>query len=100
MTQMSKQGRNIVVCLDGTHNTPTTKATNVIRIFRLASKAEYPNITFYSPGIGTMPRPGGLRFLLAKSSRVFDSASGNGMADNISSAYNFLNERRIQVANA
>jgi uncharacterized protein (DUF2235 family) len=68
------------------------KATNVIRIFRLASKAEYPNITIYSPGIGTLPRPGSLHFLLAKLGRSFGSASGYGMIDNIVSAYNFLNE--------
>lgn len=92
ITSMSERSRNIVLCLDGTQNTPTMNDTNVVRIFRLAQEAAHLNVTYYSPGIGTLPRPGSFRFLLAKLSRTFGSASGHGMIDNISAAYSFLND--------
>lgn len=84
--------RNIVVCLDGTKNTPVTNDTNVVRIFRLAREYGHPNIAHYCPGIGTFPRPGTFRFLFAKLFRIFGLASGHGAIDNLNSAYSFLNE--------
>ena len=89
---MSRSSRNIVLCIDGTQNTPSANNTNVVRIFRLASEANCENLTYYSPGIGTQPWPGSLRVFFSKAGRVLDSVSGLGMISSLSAAYNFLNE--------
>jgi uncharacterized protein (DUF2235 family) len=89
---MAMPSRNIVMCFDGTRNTPTLNDTNVVRIFRLAQKGGDANVTYYASGIGTLPQPGHFSLLAASIGRVFGSASGHGMIPDIGSAYDFLNE--------
>ena len=45
--------RNLVLCLDGTSNEPETDATNVARMFEVATKDE-SQLVYYDPGVGTM----------------------------------------------
>ena len=76
---VSRNPRNLVICLDGTGNSPTRNDTNVVRIFRLAQAMKDTNIAYYDPGIGTLPHPGNLLLLLSKIGRGFGSMSGHGM---------------------
>jgi uncharacterized protein (DUF2235 family) len=92
LARMSRRPRNIVICFDGTKETPTMNNTNVIRIFKLAAGKARANLTYYCAGIGTLPRPGSFRFFLNNLGRTFGAASGHGMIDNVGSAYSFLND--------
>ncbi|EIN05216.1 hypothetical protein PUNSTDRAFT_74991, partial [Punctularia strigosozonata HHB-11173 SS5] len=48
------QGRNIVLCFDGTTNCfRTTHITNVIRIFELIRKDSQDQLCYYQAGLGT-----------------------------------------------
>src|SRR5262245_16450239 len=84
--------RSIVVCLDGTENSPIKHDTSVVRIFRLARAWGDRNVAYYDPGVGTLPRPGRLSLLLSKMGRKFGSTSGHGMVENIGEAYEFVCE--------
>ena len=89
---MTRKERNLVICLDGTGNSPTRNDTNVVRIFRLAQAMRDENIAYYDPGIGTLPRPGRFRLLTSKIGREFGSASGHGMIEDIGQAYKFVSQ--------
>jgi uncharacterized protein (DUF2235 family) len=88
---VTRKERNLVICLDGTGNSPTKYDTNVVRIFRLA-QAMRGNIAYYDPGIGTLPRPGRFRLVTPKIGRGFGSASGHGMIEDIGQAYKFVSQ--------
>lgn len=77
------------MCLDGTGNSPLRNDKNVCRIF-LLSKDVVGNIAYYDPGVGTLPRPGRVRFLISKAGRVAGLVSGHGMIDDVAEAYRFI----------
>ncbi|VDB86472.1 unnamed protein product [Peniophora sp. CBMAI 1063] len=53
-----KNGRRLVVCIDGTSNQYGDKNTNVIELYRLIRKGEGDNqLTYYNSGIGTYAQP-------------------------------------------
>lgn len=77
--------KRLVVCLDGTWNTPDDKrnATNVVKIMRairLSGDGETKQITFYDKGVGT----GG------PIDRLRGGAFGRGLGDNVQDGYRFL----------
>ncbi|MBP0616255.1 DUF2235 domain-containing protein [Jiella mangrovi] len=78
--------KRLVVCFDGTWNNADTSgdnATNVERIARAVKgdSGDIPQITLYLRGVGST----GYRL-----QRIIDGATGNGVDDNIRSAYQFL----------
>lgn len=78
--------KNLVVCCDGTWNTPEQKEngqpapTNVVKLFNLCVVDE-TQLTYYHPGVGTN---GGLM------DKVFGGGIGAGLSRNIMSAYRWL----------
>lgn len=78
--------RNLVVCCDGTWNTPTmTEAglpspTNVVKLFNLCIE-DAEQLRYYHPGVGT---EGGLL------RRVLGGGLGTGLDANIKSGYEWL----------
>jgi uncharacterized protein (DUF2235 family) len=81
--------KNIVVCFDGTANSPTRFDTNVVKMFHLL-KGEKDNIVYYDPGVGTLPEPGRLSLLRFKFRRLLGLVAGHGLVDNVVEAYEFV----------
>ena len=82
---MTKQIKRLVVCLDGTWNTPDQKSgpTNVVKLMREVRSADdkgTPQIACYVEGVGT----GGLI------DRIRGGALGRGLDENIKDGYRFL----------
>ncbi|MDQ3996675.1 MAG: DUF2235 domain-containing protein, partial [Gemmatimonadota bacterium] len=83
--------KRIVICADGTWNTPTTKtgedaSTNVWRLFELVTDRSAdgtPQLKYYHAGVGTTG---------SKVRRVIDGASGRGLSANMQDCYAFLVE--------
>jgi hypothetical protein len=78
--------KRLIVCLDGTWNTPDQggNPTNVIKIMRSIRARGVdgkPQIAFYDPGVGT----GGFLF-----DRIIGGAFGQGLAENVKEGYRFL----------
>ncbi|KRA84046.1 DUF2235 domain-containing protein [Altererythrobacter sp. Root672] len=83
------QGRNLVVCCDGTNNEIGVLLSNVLKLYRIADK-NAEQITYYSPGIGTiaMPDAWGRWRQLARS--FFEMGTGAGLDRDVLAAYCFL----------
>ncbi len=84
--------KNIILCCDGTSNQFAGDQTNVIRIYRCASNIHGLQVTFYDPGVGTMPAPGVQTGLAKRLSVLLGLAIGLGFTDNVRDAYCFLME--------
>ena len=78
--------RHLVVCCDGTWNTPEQKSagvpcpTNVVKLFN-ACREDAHQLRYYHPGVGT--EGSALR-------RTLDGGLGRGLDRNIQSAYRWL----------
>ncbi|WP_069187538.1 DUF2235 domain-containing protein [Pararhodospirillum photometricum] len=91
-----EEGRNLVVCCDGTSNEPAPTgagvgSTNVVHLFRALSKGE-KQIVYYDPGVGTS---GILDLWRRRSNRIralAEQATGDGLDEHVISAYRFLCE--------
>lgn len=81
--------KNIVICCDGTNNQFAGDHTNVIRTYRAAVRSA-SQVTFYDPGVGTMPEPGWLSSLGKRWSMLKGLAFGAGFLENVEDAYRFL----------
>lgn len=83
---MSEPRRHLVVCCDGTWNTPDQQQqgqpapTNVARLYHAVADRE-DQLRYYHPGVGTGPG------LLA---HLEGGLVGKGLSDNIKSAYGWL----------
>ena len=82
--------RNLIVCSDGTWNTPDQKdgqipvPTNVVRLFNLLSERNQEGVEqlkYYHPGVGTEGQWW---------QKVAGGAAGAGLSHNIKSAYRWL----------
>jgi uncharacterized protein (DUF2235 family) len=81
--------KNILICCDGTNNQFTGDHTNVIRTYKVARRSD-AQVTFYDPGVGTMPEPWETSRAGKQWSIVKGLAFGSGFEDNIADAYGFL----------
>ena len=86
--------RNLVICCDGTWNTPEQKdrgepVTSNIRKISVAAQHQPNTVVFYDPGIGT----GGFF------DKYLGGAVGLGLTDNIKQTYRFLVEQRAGEGN-
>ncbi|HEX4826361.1 MAG TPA: DUF2235 domain-containing protein [Candidatus Polarisedimenticolaceae bacterium] len=50
-------GRRIAVCLDGTSNKYARDKTNVVKLYEMLDRDRSDQLSYYQPGIGTMPPP-------------------------------------------
>ena len=83
-------GKNLVVCCDGTDNQFGENNTNIVRLFSVASKHPTKQITFYDPGLGTFPAVGAWTPFAKWVTKKLGSAFGFGLSHNIADAYQFL----------
>ena len=54
-----REGKNIVVCCDGTGNEIGENISNVLKLYRVTRKTGKVarQVVFYDPGVGTLARP-------------------------------------------
>lgn len=83
-------GRNIILCLDGTNNEYSATNTNVVKIHALLRRDSAEQITYYQPGIGTMPPPGYYSKAKEIILKQLDLAIAFLLRDHVLDAYRFL----------
>jgi uncharacterized protein (DUF2235 family) len=81
--------RNLIICCDGTNNQFDGDHTNVIRTYKVSQRNER-QISFYDPGVGTMPEPWWTTRIGKRWSMIKGLAFGSGFLENIEKAYRFL----------
>jgi uncharacterized protein (DUF2235 family) len=81
--------KNLILCCDGTNNQFDGYHTNVIRTYKVARRNP-EQLTYYDPGVGTMPEPWEKTKLGKRLSMLSGLIFGDGLFDNISDAYKFL----------
>ncbi len=94
---MSRPGRNLILCLDGTGNQFKEDNSNVVKLFRVldrgadADGAIFQKI-YYDGGVGTLPAPHLSTPLARKISSGLGLAFGAGLRRDVEEAYSFLME--------
>lgn len=83
-------GKNIVLCLDGTGNEYGKKATNVLKFVSLLPDSSSRQIAWYDPGVGTSSLPRLFTKIPRAIKKVLGLAFGYGITDNIADAYLYL----------
>jgi uncharacterized protein (DUF2235 family) len=83
-------GRNLVVCLDGTDNQFCATNTNVVRLFQALDQDPTRQLAYYDPGVGTIWEEGTLSRTYQKVQMVLGMAFGLGVTRNVGQAYAFL----------
>lgn len=86
----STEGRNLVVCFDGTNNEFGSANTNVVRLFQALRDDSGRQVRYYDPGVGTISHPGAISRPAQKITMLFGLMFGLGATQNIIDAYLFL----------
>uniref|UniRef100_A0A0W0F4C0 Putative WD40 repeat-like protein n=1 Tax=Moniliophthora roreri TaxID=221103 RepID=A0A0W0F4C0_MONRR len=88
------EGRNLVVCIDGTSNQFGKKNTNIVELYGRIPKSSH-QLTFYNSGIGTYARPSwkSLSYYKQVIGHKFDLAFAWRFERILLSAYRWLSER-------
>jgi uncharacterized protein (DUF2235 family) len=81
--------KNIVLCLDGTHNQITGVNTNVWRLYSALVRDE-TQLTYYDPGVGTLLDSYSLTFIRKMARYALDLATATSLRDKFVSAYGFI----------
>lgn len=82
-----KEGRNIVICCDGTGNQYGQNNTNVAKLFEMLVYDDNQRI-FYDPGVGTASRSLFVPFQFV--SNLVTQALGTDLQENVEEAYYYL----------
>lgn len=82
--------KRIILCIDGTNNSPDSGRTNVSRFMRMIEKKSPEQVAYYQPGVGTLDpdRPGSK--VVAKLRRIRDLAFASLIYRHVQSAYRYL----------
>jgi uncharacterized protein (DUF2235 family) len=81
--------KNLVICCDGTNNQFDGHHTNVLRTYQVARRYA-GQLTYYDPGVGTMPEPWHTRRFQKRLAMLRGLATGAGFFENIADGYRFL----------
>ncbi|MGR9249471.1 T6SS phospholipase effector Tle1-like catalytic domain-containing protein [Rhizobium leguminosarum] len=84
------EGRNLVVCCDGTSNQFSEDRTNVAKLCRVLRKDRDRQLVYYHPGVGTKAPPGFVTGLGTKFAKLAGLAFGYGLKRDIVDAYIFV----------
>lgn len=82
--------RNIVICCDGTNNQFGSENTNIVRLMQSIERGPTLQISYYDPGVGTLPLPGLLTRATQRLSEIAGLAFAAGFTDKVAMAYRFL----------
>ena len=83
--------RNIVICCDGTGNEIGETISNVLKLYRILTKAKDQRV-YYNPGVGTIGLQNAWQRFKQRVAAVFGLATGYGLDDDVLGAYRFLCE--------
>jgi uncharacterized protein (DUF2235 family) len=86
-----REPKNIVICCDGTGNQITGDHSNVLKLFRMATKDEAQRV-FYDPGVGTIGTDDAWQRLRTNARAIFGLVTGAGLDENVLDAYKFIVE--------
>lgn len=89
MAKDETEGRNLVICCDGTNNEIGTRLSNVLKLYKIAEKSDR-QIAYYHPGIGTIAMPGTWGKWRRTTSSLFEMMTGHGLDRDVLAAYCFL----------
>jgi uncharacterized protein (DUF2235 family) len=89
MNDTQAQGRNLVICCDGTNNELASTLTNVVKLMRIAEK-DRSQIVYYDPGVGTFGKNEAWNRFRGNYMRTIGNLMGRGLDDNVLEAYQFL----------
>ena len=91
MNEAPSEGRNLVVCFDGTNYEFDREPTNVVRLIQVLGRNHSKRqLLYYDPGVGTLPEPGILIPMLKTLTRWFGLAFGLGLSHKVAQAYTYL----------
>jgi len=91
MNEAPSEGRNLVVCFDGTNYEFGREPTNVVRLIQVLDRDRSKRQRlYYDPGVGTLPEPGALIPMLKTLTRWFGLAFGLGLSRKVAEAYTYL----------
>jgi uncharacterized protein (DUF2235 family) len=91
MNEASCEGRNLVLCFDGTNYEFGREPTNVVRLIEVLDRDRSKGQRlYYDPGVGTLPEPGAVIPVLKTLTRWFGLAFGLGLSRKIIQAYTYL----------
>jgi uncharacterized protein (DUF2235 family) len=82
--------RNLVLCCDGTANEFGVNNTNVVHLFEMLVHDPTRQLSYYHPGLGTMPAPGAWTSFTQKLTQILGQAIGLGLKGDVRDAYVFL----------
>jgi uncharacterized protein (DUF2235 family) len=83
--------KNIVVCCDGTCNEFGETPTNVVRLFQLLSQGvPEQQVSYYNPGVGTMPAPGFISKIGKAVTRGLGAGFGLGITGDVIDACRYI----------
>ncbi|KAG5735872.1 hypothetical protein E4T56_gene3851 [Termitomyces sp. T112] len=89
--EVTKSGRTLIVCFDGTSNEYNGVETNVIKLFSLLKKDDFnQQICYYQPGIGTWFNPGVVSPFVRWGAQVLDLAFAWYLDQHVIEGYKFL----------
>lgn len=88
---MTKNGRTIVVCFDGTAGEYDGDNTNIVKFFALLKKDDFnQQLCYYQPGIGTWFNPGVVSPLFLWGAKVLDEAFAWYLDAHVIEGYKFV----------
>ena len=91
MNEAPSEGRNLILCFDGTNYEFGREPTNVVRLIEVLDRDRSKGQRlYYDPGVGTLPEPGALIPVLKTLTRWFGLAFGLGLSRKIIQAYTYL----------
>jgi uncharacterized protein (DUF2235 family) len=91
MNEAPSEGRNLVLCFDGTNYEFDREPTNVVRLIEVLDRDRSKGQRlYYDPGVGTLPAPGALGEMLKTLTRWFGLAFDLGLSRKIVQAYTYL----------
>ncbi|MDJ0578994.1 DUF2235 domain-containing protein [Crocosphaera sp.] len=88
----NQNGKNIVICLDGTGIQFRENNSNIVRLYSLLEKDSESQLAYYDPGVGTLGDPNFKTPIGKNITRFLGLAFGRGIIQNIEEAYSYLME--------
>ena len=83
-------GRNLIICCDGTNNEFGPENTNIVRLIQVLQRDPQTQRLYYDPGVGTLPNPGAFTALAKRLSEYWELAFATDLPDRVSNAYRYL----------
>ncbi|KAG6816825.1 hypothetical protein H0H87_002668 [Tephrocybe sp. NHM501043] len=89
--EVTKPGRTLIVCFDGTSNEYDGDNTNIVKLVALLKKDDFnQQLVYYQPGIGTWFNPGVVSPFFRWGAKILDEAFAWYLDEHVIEGYKFL----------